>query len=261
MEVIPLVPVQRQYEVSADGGSYFWCWHFHLLPILLIMIQTYLAIMFLELPIIIQQVAGCVAHSVSITFNPPQNIAAASYVARPVSCSSTNNGAVTIIPDATSGVPPYEVNFNGTGWGTQTVFSSLTVGTYSYLVRDARGCETVVDTFDIILDTTAPPATTVSEVPAVCGGSGPVSGGINIDAVTDGTPNYTFIIEDNTGVEITRLENVDPSSLPIQILDPLLVTGDYTVITIDANGCTDIDTVTITSNEVVITPIPPPAPA
>ncbi|WP_299325127.1 T9SS type B sorting domain-containing protein [uncultured Maribacter sp.] len=205
--------------------------------------------------------SGCVAESVSITLNPPQNIAAASYVARPVSCSSTNNGSVTITPDATSGVPPYEVNFNGTGWASETVYSNLTVGTYSYLVRDARGCETIADTFDIVLDNTAPPATTVSEVQAVCGGSGPVSGGINIDAVTDGTANYTFIIEDNTGVEITRMEDVDPISLPIQILDPLLVTGDYTVITIDANGCTDIDTVSITSNEVVITPIPPPAPA
>ncbi|SHK57888.1 gliding motility-associated C-terminal domain-containing protein [Maribacter aquivivus] len=203
--------------------------------------------------------SGCVAQSVAITLNPPQNIAAAAYTTRPVSCSSTNNGSVTIIPDATSGVPPYEVNFNGMGWASETVYSNLTVGTYSYLVRDARGCETPADTFDITLDGTPPPATTVSEVQAVCGGSGPVSGGINIDAVTDGTPDYTFIIEDNTGVEITRVEN--QSAFPIQILDAGLVTGDYTVITIDANGCTDIDTVSITSNEVVITPIPPPAPA
>lgn len=202
--------------------------------------------------------SGCVAESVAVTLNPPQNIAAASYVARPVSCSSTNNGSVTIIPDATSGVPPYEVNFNGTGWASETVYSNLTVGTYSYLVRDARGCETPADTFDIVLDTTPPPATTVSEEQAVCGGSGPVSGGINIDSVTDGTANYTFIIEDNTGVEITRMEDV--ATLPVQILDAGLVTGDYTVITIDANGCTDIDTVTITSNEVVISPIPPPVP-
>ncbi|MDO6472218.1 T9SS type B sorting domain-containing protein [Maribacter sp. 1_MG-2023] len=202
--------------------------------------------------------SGCVAESVSITLNPPQNIAAAAYTTRPVSCSSTNNGAVTIIPDATSGVPPYEVNFNGTGWASETVYSNLTVGTYSYLVRDARGCETPADTFDIVLDSTPPPSTTVSEEQAVCGGSGPVSGGINIDAVTDGTPDYDFIIEDNTGVEITRLEN--QSTFPVQILDAGLVTGTYTVITIDANGCTDIDTVTITSNEVVITPIPPPAP-
>tara|TARA_R110002051_G_scaffold8755_1_gene35926 strand:- start:14902 stop:23481 length:8580 start_codon:yes stop_codon:yes gene_type:complete len=252
-------PGAKQYEVSADGGTTFGA-----------AIPLTSDSFFYDTAIPGDYVfritdnnttsSGCVANSVAITLNPPQNIAAASYVARPVSCSSTNNGAVTIIPDATSGVPPYEVNFNGNGWGTQTVFSNLTVGTYSYLVRDARGCETVLDTFDILLDTTAPPATTVSEVQAVCGGSGPVSGGITIDAVTDGTPNFDFIIEDNTGVEITRRENVALAALPLQILDSNLITGDYTIITIDANGCTDIDTVTITSNEVVIAPIPPPVP-
>jgi len=249
----------KQYQVSADGGTTFGA----TIPLTsndFLYATTVLGDYVFRITDNNSTSSGCVANSVSITLNPPQNIAAASYVARPVSCSSTNNGAVTIIPDATSGVPPYEVNFNGGGWGTQTVFSNLTVGTYSYIVRDARGCETVVDSFDILLDTTPPPATTITEVPATCSGSGPFSGGISVDAVSDGTPNFDFIIEDNTGVEITRRENVDLSSLPLQILDPNLVTGNYTIITIDANGCTDIDTVTITSNEVVITPIPPPAP-
>ncbi|WP_339654855.1 T9SS type B sorting domain-containing protein [uncultured Maribacter sp.] len=247
----------KQYEVSADGGTTFGA----AIPLIS---DDFLYPTSVPGNYVFRITdnnttnSGCVANSVSITLNPPQNIAAAAYTTRPVSCSSTNNGAVTIIPDATSGVPPYEVNFNGTGWGTETVFSSLTVGTYSYLVRDARGCETVSATVDVVIDSTPPPATIVSEVQAVCGGSGPVSGGISIDSVIDGTANYIFIIEDNTGVEITRMEDV--ATLPVQILDAGLVTGDYTVITIDANGCTDIDTVTITSNEVVITPIPPPAP-
>ena len=199
---------------------------------------------------------GCIAESVPIILNPPQNIDAASASSRPVSCSSTNNGIVTITPDATSGVPPYEVNFNNTGWTSQTVYSNLTVGTYPFLVRDARGCETVPATVDVVEDTTGPPDATVTEEPAICDGSGVLSGGINITGVSAGTPDYDFIIEDNTGTEITRLENV--TTFPVQILDTNLVPGTYTVVTIDANGCTDVDTVTITSNEVVITPITPP---
>lgn len=249
----------KSYEVSADGGSTFGA------PI------SFTSNNFLydtavpgdyvfRITDTNTTSAGCVASSAIITLNPPQNIAGASFTARPVSCGQTNNGTVTITPDATSGVPPYEVNFNGLGWSSRTVYSDLPVGTYPYLVRDARGCETVPADVEIILDTTAAPDTTISEVPATCSGSGPVSGGIQVDAVANGTSNFDFIIEDNTGVEIMRQENVAAASLPIQLLDPNLVTGNYTLITIDANGCTDIDTVTITSNEVVIASIAPTAP-
>lgn len=201
---------------------------------------------------------GCEATSAPLILNPPVNIAAASVTTRPVSCGAPNNGVATIIPDATSGVPPYEVNFNGMGWSSQTVYSDLPAGTYPYLVRDARGCETAPANAVIGTDATLPPDATVTEDPAICDGSGTLSGGINITGVTDGTANFDFRIEDNTGTEITRLEN--QSIFPITISDVNLVPGDYTVITLDANGCTDIDTVTITSNEVVITPIMPPLP-
>ena len=204
--------------------------------------------------------SGCEAISAPLILNPPVNIAVASVSTRPVSCGETSNGVVTITPDATSGVPPYEINFNGTGWSSQTVYSNLPVGTYPYLVRDARGCETAPDVAIIALNTTIPPDATVVEQPALCDGSGTLSGGIVINGVTDGLANFDFRIEDSTGTEITRQENVDPSLFPLAILDVDLIPGNYTVITLDANGCSDIDIVTITSNEVVITPIPPPLP-
>ncbi|TLF42254.1 T9SS type B sorting domain-containing protein [Maribacter aurantiacus] len=202
--------------------------------------------------------AGCEATSAPLILNPPANIAAASVITRPVSCGAPNNGVVTIIPDGTSGVPPYEVNFNGMGWSSQTVYSDLPAGTYPFLVRDSRGCETVPANAVIGTDTTLPPDASVTQDAAICDGSGVVSGGITINGVTDGTPNFDFRIEDSTGTEITRLEN--QSAFPITISDTNLIPGNYTVITLDANGCTDIDTVTITSNEVVITPIFPPLP-
>ncbi|WP_027077849.1 T9SS type B sorting domain-containing protein [Maribacter antarcticus] len=204
--------------------------------------------------------AGCEASSAPLILNPSVNNAAASVIIRPVSCGETSNGVVTIMPNATSGIPPYEVNFNGLGWSNRTVYSNLSVGNYPYIVRDSRGCETVPDDAIIVLDNTTPPDASVSEQPALCDGSGTLSGGIIINGVTDGLANFDFRIEDTTGTEIVRQENVDPSLFPLSILDVDLVPGDYTVITLDANGCTDIDIVTITSNEVVITPIPPPLP-
>lgn len=201
----------------------------------------------------------CVVVSEPLIVNPPAGIAPAATDTRDVTCGQTANGAVTITPDATSGVPPYEISFNGGAFSAQTVYSNLAVGTYPFTVRDARGC--IVDqTVDIVLDTTPTPDTDLVEIPATCAAS-VLSGGIRINSVTNGAENFSFIIEDNTGTEVVRQDNVTRAAASsLDIYDVDLVPGDYTVITIDANGCTDIDTVTITSNEVVITPIPPPAP-
>ncbi|RKR07145.1 gliding motility-associated-like protein [Maribacter vaceletii] len=204
--------------------------------------------------------AACVVESAPLVVNPPDPIAAAAIDTRDVTCGQTANGAVTITPDATSGVPPYVISFNGSPFTAQTVYSNLAVGTYPFTVRDARGC-IVNQTVDIILDTTPTPDATVTEIPATCAAS-VLSGGIRISGVTDGQENFSFIVEDNTGTEVARQDNVTRlAANSLDIFDVDLVPGDYTVITIDANGCTDIDTVTITSNEVVITPIPPPIPA
>ncbi|MBM1106726.1 T9SS type B sorting domain-containing protein [Aurantibacter crassamenti] len=194
---------------------------------------------------------NCVAESNPITLNPPVNIDPAAVDIIPVSCGSANNGVVTITPDATSGIPPYEISFNGGTFGTQSVFSNLAAGTYPYLVRDSRGCTTVPADAIVGTDTTSAPNATVTEEPATCS-AGPVSGGVNIIAMSPGSPNYTFIVEDVLGVEQARLENV--STFPTQILSPNLIPGTYTVVTIDANGCRDEDTVTITEPNLSVVP-------
>ncbi|MEO1010964.1 MAG: T9SS type B sorting domain-containing protein [Bacteroidota bacterium] len=237
----------KQYEVSADGGASFGT------PTPL---TTNTFFYDTNAPgdyvFRVTDNEGCITESVPITLNPPANIAAATWTAVPVSCGATDNGRVTIIPNATDGVPPYEVNFDGRGWSSQTVYSNLPAGTYPYLVRDARGCETPLDNVVIGTDTTPVPDAAVTDLPATCI-AGTVSGGIEITNVTDGTPNFSFIVQDAFGAELARLDDV--STFPVQIIDPSIVPGTYTVITLDANGCRDVDTVTVDTNEVVITPI------
>jgi len=197
---------------------------------------------------------GCIAESNPVTLNPQASIGPATVNINPVSCGNTNNGIVTIIPDATNGIPPYEISFNGGAYGTQSVFSNLSSGSYPFLVRDSRGCETLPANAIVNTSAILPPDTMVSGLPATCGG-GNVVGGIEINSVANGTANFTFIVEDNLGNEIGRLDDVDPATLPVQILPPTLVPDDYIVVTLDANGCRDVDTVTITTGTVQINPI------
>ena len=202
---------------------------------------------------------GCEAYSSPLVVDPPQQIAPATVTTTPVSCGNPNNGTVTITPDATSGIPPYEVSFNGGPFTAQTVYSNLAVGNYPFIVRDSRGCETPAASAVILLDATPGPDATVSEIQATCS-AGAVSGGITINSVSNGTPNFTFIIEDYLGNQLFTFNNVVPASLPLVINDPLLIPGNYTVVTLDANGCRDVDPLTITQNTVDVVPDPVPLP-
>ncbi|PCE64816.1 T9SS type B sorting domain-containing protein [Sediminicola luteus] len=198
---------------------------------------------------------GCTAVSNPLVLDPPANINPATATALSGSCSDLNNGTVTITPDATSGLPPYEISFNGGAFSSQTVYSGLTEGTtYSYTVRDARGCLTVPQNITVPLDGT-PPDATVAPVAATCA-SGTVEGGIDVTGVTDGTADFTFIVRDASGVEVAR--SGPTSTFPVNFTG--LAPGDYTVTTLDVNGCRDEDTVTITQTTVDVVPDPVPAP-
>ncbi|MEM8506298.1 MAG: T9SS type B sorting domain-containing protein [Bacteroidota bacterium] len=214
---------------------------------------------------------GCTNTSPPLTFTPPANIVATANDVGP-SCGDLSSGYVEIIPDVSQGTPPFEVAFApGTGvlqddpfdpdpnvvntytYTSQTIYSGLPAGTYEYIVKDARNCTTGVQQVTINPDTTNPPDATVAPVDATCSGS-VVSGGIEITAIADGVPDFTIIIEDNFGNEFVRQENVTLADLPLTITNPLLIEGNYTVITLDSRGCIDQDLVSINSSDLAIVP-------
>ena len=198
---------------------------------------------------------GCSAVSSPIYLAPPVNIDPATVIINPISCGNTSNGAVTIMPDGTSGIPPYEISFNGGPFTSQTVYSNLTAGSYSYVVRDSRQCVTVLENAVVGNDTTPTPDATISQIQASCSAGSIVAGSIQIDNVVDGVEDFSFIIEDAFGNPLTRVDDVARASLPITLNDPSLVPGNYTVVTLDANGCIDRDPISITTSDVIITPI------
>ncbi len=214
---------------------------------------------------------GCTNTSPPLTFTAPAPITATAVPVGP-SCGDASSGYVEIIPDVSSGTPAFQVIFAPVGTGlvdspfdaaqpagftysSQTIYSGLAAGTYEYIVKDARDCTTGVLTVTVNTDTTNPPDATVAPIGATCS-SGALSGGITISSITDGAPNFTIIIEDNFGNEIVRQENVTLADLPLNINDPLLVEGNYTVITLDSRGCLDLDAVSIDSSDLDIVPDP-----
>ena len=241
----------KQYEVSSNGGGTFGA------PVPLASNNfVYNTNVPGDYVFRVTDNRGCVAVSSPITLNPPVNIDPATIVATPASCGQTNNGIVTVTPDATSGIPPYEISFDGGPFGSQSVFSNLNAGqTYTVVVRDARGCETVPQDVTIPLDGTPPPDATVAPVTATCS-AGIVEGSIQVTSVAGGTADYTYILQDQFGVEIDR---IGPTSSTAETFANV-IPGIYTVVTLDALGCRDEDTVTVDQTTVDVVPDPVPAP-
>ena len=212
---------------------------------------------------------SCTNTSAPLTFSPPASITATTNEVGP-SCGDINSGFVEIIPDVSVGTAPFEIAFApGTGvlqddpfdpdpnvvntytYTAQTIYSGLPAGTYEYIVKDARNCTTGVQTVTINPDTTNPPDANVTPDPATCS-SGVVSGGLTINSITDGRPDFIIIVEDVFGNLIYRQENVGLGDLPLTVNN--IPEGNYNVITLDSRGCIDQDLVSVTSTTVDVVP-------
>ncbi|MDM9632086.1 T9SS type B sorting domain-containing protein [Robiginitalea aurantiaca] len=241
----------KQYEISADNGSTFG-------PPIPLTSNSFLFDTNTPGDYVFRVTdnQGCISESVPVTLNPPIPLDPASASVIPASCGQTNNGILTVVPDATSGIPPFLVSFEGGAFGSQTVFSNLNAGqTYTYAVRDAIGCETAPATVTIPNDPTLPPDATVNPVTAVCL-TGVLEGSIDITSVSDGTPDFTYILQDQFGTEISRIGPTSSTSESFSNLAP----DTYRIVTLDANGCRDEDLVTIDQTTLDVVPDPVLAP-
>lgn len=140
-----------------------------------------------------------------------------------VSCNGGGNGAASI--SASGGTAPFTYSWNPTSQTTSTA-TGLTAGVYSVTVTDAAGCS---GTQTISITQPAPLTTTISSLPAACGGN---NGSATV-AVTGGSGIFTYLWNPSAAATATA------TGLPA---------GNYSVSVTDANGCTATNTVTVASS-------------
>ncbi len=194
---------------------------------------------------------GCTTETNVVTISPPESIVG---TATPTDTTcGEDNGIITLTPDTTFGVPPYEYSNNsGATFGPQNVFSGFAPGVYNtFMIRDSRGCTTPL--LSATINASIAIDATVVANDAVCAAP-TVEGSIDVTGVANGTSLYTYILQDINGVTITT---VGPTALTAVNFSNL-VPGTYTVITQDASGCEDRDTVTIIQNQIILTPLDVP---
>ena len=144
-----------------------------------------------------------------------------------VSCKGGSNGVLEVNVSGGGGSYTYLWTPGG---GTDAIFSGLTAGNYSCLIKDSELTE-LTKNFTITEPTTVIMATTVVTNVSCNGVS---NGAINLTA-SGGTPGYTY----NWGGGITTEDRTG------------LAAGTYSVIITDANGCTANVSATITEPTVI----------
>jgi len=183
---------------------------------------------------------NCTKDTVFTLVNPNGPIVD-SFKIKTVSCTSTNDGAVTVYASSTNGI---DVT-SGFDWSNDNdstdTQSDLSVGTYSFTVTDLAGCQTTgsvqitKDADCCAFDVSA------AATPAGCTTN---DGGIQVSVAAQGTTPYEYSIDGTTYQQGTSFSN--------------LAAGSYKVYARDAAGCTDTVDVTVTSpaNNITLTLVP-----
>ncbi|MCD6366925.1 MAG: gliding motility-associated C-terminal domain-containing protein, partial [Bacteroidales bacterium] len=160
---------------------------------------------------------GCKAYVEKIPVIEPDSLyLLASNTTNPL-CNGSNDGEITIL--YAGGTPPYSYQWNTTD--TTSTLSQLTAGSYSVTLTDHNGCNDI-ETFNL----TEPDAITITGNTDI---DEDYHGYINL-SVENGTLPYSFVWSNG---ETTQ--NIDKLS-----------SGEYSVTVTDFNGCSVVDTFTIT---------------
>ena len=176
--------------------------------------------------VVVTDANNCVT-TATFTVAAPDNI---TLIATPtdVSCFGGNDGSIAV--SVSGGTAPYAYVWSDNA--TSANRDNLPAGTYTLTVTDANGC-----TRSATATVSQPSQLTVSAQinPVACTGEN--TGAINI-TVGGGTPGYTYLW--SNGATTQDLTN--------------LAAGTYTVTITDANGCTLVQSFTVTTvDQLVVT--------
>ncbi|MFC0781035.1 T9SS type B sorting domain-containing protein [Flavobacterium sp. HJSW_4] len=175
----------------------------------------------------------CKAFTKVITTNTPATVTASATKVDPT-CNGFDDGSVEIT--ATAGVAPFEYNFNGGGFGTKSVFGGLLAGTYSYQVRDAKGC--VSTSQNIILVDPAKIEADITPAIIECNDNKP--GSIRVDITSGGVAPFTYTIYNNAFTQVVPPVVTSATTVTFggdPLVPGILTYGDYYVTVVDSNGC------------------------
>jgi hypothetical protein len=160
---------------------------------------------------------------VVITVSPTQTT--------PILCNGNQTGVISV--SASGGNSSYTYSIDGINYGSTSLFTDLSAGTYTIYAKDGNNCvgqSTVITLIE-------PTALTLNAIPTMitCNGD---DNGIITAAGNGGTQPYQYSLDGNNFFSLSTINN--------------LSAGTYTVTVKDANGCLKTFNTTITEPTAVV---------
>ena len=165
---------------------------------------------------------GCTAIETQNITQPSASLSATSAVNNQVSCFGGANGSVNLT--VSGGTAPYSYSWSN-GANTEDI-NGLSAGNYTVTITDANGCTTVSNA--AITQPSGSLSATISASQNVSCNSGS-NGSVSV-VVTGGTSPYMY--DWSNGASTQNINNLNA--------------GTYTITITDGNGCTTIQTATVT---------------
>ena len=162
---------------------------------------------------------GCSLVDSVVVAEPP--VLALSSTDSDVLCFGENTGFSTV--HANGGNPTYNFNWSPSG-GSDSTAVGLSIGTYTVVVNDAKGC---TDSIDVVINEPSVLSVSTTQTEVQCFGA---NDGEIVALPVGGMLPYTYL-----------WSNADVDSIANN-----LIAGTYTITVTDANGCITSDNATIT---------------
>ena len=158
---------------------------------------------------------------ITFTVEVPNQMVLSPSITMPT-CNGGTDGAIELTIDG--GTPPFEYNWDNTGFTNDNTLINISQGDYSVLVRDANGCEESlvieVRELELILDPNV-----VAITPPSCNG---FSDGSIVVVIANGLPPYQYDWNDGNGyVDENSLLNITAGSYMVDVLDANLCSGSF----------------------------------
>ena len=171
---------------------------------------------------------GCIDSTTTVSVNntTSPSLMLVQYIT--IACHGNSDGSITVIGSGGTGALQYSIN-GGETWQVSGVFTGLTAGNYTPMVKDVVGC--IGSTPEITITEPFAAEWTANQTPTSCFGTS--NGQIDVGPVMGGTGTMTYSIY---GVNFQSSSNFSG-----------LAAGPYTVTVKDAAGCLSTTNITVTS--------------